>query len=81
MALGGGLVTEPRHPVVLRLVGRWLEVDLLAGQLLLSHHHTAQGEVRAGGGGEAGAGNSWGETTGPDGLVSPASDEDLNITW
>ena len=89
MALRGRLVAEPGHLVVLGPEGRRLEVDLLAVlqllELLLSHHDVSQREVRgrygARGGGEAGGGNSWGETPGPDGLVSPPSDQDLNITW
>ena len=86
MALRGRLVAEPGHLVVLGPEGRGLEVDLLAVlELLLSHHDASQREVRgrygARGGGEAGGGNSWGETPGPDGLVSPPGDQDLNITW
>ena len=81
MALRGGLVAEARHLVVLWPEGRWLEVDLL----LPRHHYVAQREVRgrhrAGGGGEGGGGDSWSETPGPDGLVSPPCDQDLNITW
>ena len=85
MALWCSLVTEPRHLVVLSLVGPRLEVDLLAGLAGQTHHHIAQGEVRgrqgAGGGGEGGGGTSWSETPGSDGLVSPACDQDLNISW
>ena len=89
MALWGRLVAKAGHLVVLWPEGRGLEVDLLAVlqllELLLSHHDASQREVRgrygARGGGEAGGGNSWGETPGPDGLVSPPSDQDLNITW
>ena len=85
MALGRGLVTEASHLVVLSSVRRGLEVDLLPGDRLVAHHHVAQREVggrhRARGGGERRGGNSGGETPGSDCLVSPPSDQDLDISW